>query len=105
MSTQAAVFSRRRSRDGPRRSDGAGEGAGRRWSGLLDGEALLLRVADEVVLPRLEGADDVPLVGDRLADGLLAGRVGVVHERQPPEVLGDGRRDLGEELVDLLAAV
>src|SRR5690349_16801192 len=48
----------------------AGRGARRRRaprSDSLDGEALVLRVLDQLVLPGVEGRGDVTLVGDHLA--------------------------------------
>src|SRR3954449_810090 len=74
-------------------------------SAPLDGEALALGVRGQPRLPGAERAGGVGLVGEGLTDRL--GPVGrrLVEERRPLEGGVDRGADVGEDLVDLLAAV
>src|SRR3954469_23329772 len=70
-----------------------------------NGESLSLGVLDEVVLPSRQGSVQVTAVANCFAHGFVVAAGGVVVEGQELEPLLDGRRDIRELLVNLLAAV
>src|SRR3954469_9255730 len=70
----------------------------------LNGEALLLGVTGEVVLPAVQGRGQVGLLRQGTAEKLVVRRGHVVVERAPLEVGRDRLGDTGEDVVHLLAA-
>src|SRR5689334_5141549 len=72
---------------------------------LGDLEALVLGVVGDALLPLVQRASDVSLVGERLADRLVPVVDGLVEERRPLEAQVHGVADVGEDLVHRLAAV